>query len=188
MWEVFFIFVLAPIGIVLLICWFSYLKTRDKTRMAEKAIEAGCSAEAIEQLRYLSGRKSVKGEVKKAADGSYYAPDGWSAKASLLRRLVWGALCAVIGIGIIVADLTLARYPRAMIVILGALPLAIGVGLLASYYAGRKLYAREIAAEDTAQGETPEKPGTTASPESAGGHATPANACPDAAQAETRPE
>ncbi len=123
---------LIPLGIVFIICYFTYSAMRNKTRLAEKAIDSGCSSDDMEQIRQLTR----KGRPSK------------SIKASLLRRVVWGTLLAISGAGVIISDLTLARHPKAMIVIIGAVVFALGAGLLASYFSGKTLYADRIAMEE----------------------------------------
>lgn len=124
--------IVLPLGIVFIICYFTYSATRSKTRLAEKAIESGCSGNDMEQIRQLTRQSRPSRSIK----------------ASLLRRIVWGTLFAVTGAAVIISDLSLARHPKAMIVIIGAFVLALGVGLLASYFSGKMLYAKRIEMEE----------------------------------------
>ncbi len=127
--------VLVPLITLLIVFGAMCFKTWKEARVAEKAIEAGTDPDAIEELSHIMRKRGRRRS---------------SAKKSLLRRIVWGTLFAVCGLSIIIADLAMATYPKAMIVILGAFALALGLGLIISYIAGRKLLAHEIELEERA--------------------------------------
>ncbi len=121
------IIMMAPVLLVLVVMLFQYLNRRDKYRLAEKAIVAGAKTEAIESL--LPKRRK-------------------SAKKSLMRRIVWGGLLTVAGLAIIIFEATVDYSSDADDFIIGAVILAIGVGLVLSFVFGRKILAHDIELEN----------------------------------------
>ncbi len=121
------VIMMVPVLIVLVVMLFQYLSRREKYRLTEKAIESGVKPETIECL--LPKRRK-------------------SAKKSLMRRIVWGGLLTVAGVAIIIFEATLDYSSDTDELIIGAVILAIGIGLVLSFVFGRKILAHDIELED----------------------------------------
>ncbi len=121
------VILMIPVLIVLVVVLFQYLSRRAKYRLAEKAVEAGV---AVDVTTLLNSRKHK------------------SAKKSLMRRIVWGGLLTIAGLGIIIFEATLDSASDADDFIIGTVILALGVGLVLSFVFGRKILAHDIELEN----------------------------------------
>lgn len=134
--------VLIPLGVCVvmpvLIVWLTVRARQNETnRKAEvmiKAIESGAEI-----------------------DPNYFKPaKSKTVKEKLLARFSGACITGLIGVamlvgGILASNATsweLSESPTPLIVATGALLLAIGVALLVSYFLGKKMMAKEIAAEE----------------------------------------
>lgn len=134
--------VLIPLGVCVvmpvLIVWLTVRARQNETnRKAEvmiKAIESGAEI-----------------------DPNYFKPaKSKTVKEKLLARFSGACITGLIGVamlvgGILASNATsweLSESPTPLIVANGALLLAIGVALLVSYFLGKKMMAKEIAAEE----------------------------------------
>lgn len=76
-----------------------------------------------------------------------------SLKERLLGKLMWGILCSVAGVGVVIAAVveycTEKGYPfDADSLVLSGILLAMGIGFLVYYFVGRRTLAKEIEAEE----------------------------------------
>ncbi len=73
--------------------------------------------------------------------------DNRSVKERLLGKLQGGAICGLIGAGIVVASFFVGEIAQ-WLIMGGVLLLCVGLGLLFSFFYGRKFLATEIAEEE----------------------------------------
>ncbi len=126
--------VVMPVLIVLLTVRARQNETNRKAEVMIKAIEAGADI-----------------------DPNYFKPaKSKTVKEKLLARFSGACITGLIGVamlvgGILASNATsweLSESPTALMVATGAVLLAIGVALLVSYFLGKKMMAKEIAAEE----------------------------------------
>lgn len=134
---------LVPLGICVvmpvLIIWLNSRvrlnETNKRTEILLKALESG---------------KEIDPELFKSAKQPL------TLKEKLLRRLTWACIISLSGVtmlvmGIITSNASswqLSESPAPLAVYAGGLLLAIGLSLLAVYFVGKKMLAKEIAAQE----------------------------------------
>ena len=123
----------------LLAIWFSTRKKINETNKRQEilmaVLEKNPDMNVEEWLDKLSPKKKL-------------------LKEKLLNKLLWGIICLIAGIGIIVASIygaaTFAGGKDEAIAssIFGGGILAVGIALVASFFVGKKFLAKEIEAEE----------------------------------------
>ena len=126
------IFVVLPVMIVWLVCRLKQNKTNRMTEVMLKAIESGTKVDA-DLFKNSIARKSVK--------------------QGQLNRLTAASVTTVLGIVLLVGGIVLLHFygedgSIELIVVVGGILLAIGIGLFIAYFVGKKMLAKEIEAEE----------------------------------------
>ena len=110
-------------------------ETNKRTQIALAAIEKNPELDLEDLLRKISPKQKL-------------------LKEKLLRKLLWGCLTSMMGLGLIGFDVFLGIKNMGgdddplTSVCFGLMLLAIGIAFLISYFVGRKLLAREMEAEE----------------------------------------
>ena len=132
-----------PLGIcvvlpVLIVWLLSRVRLNDTNKRAEvmlKALEAG---KEIDPEMFKSSKRPL------------------TLKEKLLRRLTWSSIISLLGAAMLVLGIIttnafgrhLSESPALLVVFAGGILLAIGLSLLAVYFVGKKMLAKEIAAQE----------------------------------------
>ena len=127
--------VVMPVLIIWLNSRVRLNETNKRTEILLKALESG---------------KEIDPELFKSAKQPL------TLKEKLLRRLTWACIISLSGVtmlvmGIITSNASswqLSESPAPLAVYAGGLLLAIGLSLLAVYFVGKKMLAKEIAAQE----------------------------------------
>lgn len=126
-----------PISIVLIVFIYRNRALAQKTEVIKLAIEKGAQIDPDVLMDALSGRNSKSRTVK----------------SRLLNRLTWGILLLLTGIvsGIVLLCQGSDAMPDSKYVVVSIVSLSVGVALLVSYFVGRKMLGKEVAAEEDKQ-------------------------------------
>lgn len=126
-----------PISIVLIVFIYRNRALAQKTEVIKLAIEKGAKIDQDTLMDALSGRNSKSKTVM----------------SRLLNRLTWGILLLLTGIvsGIVLLCQGLDAMPDSKYVVVSIVSLSVGVALLVSYFVGRKMLGKEVAAEEDKQ-------------------------------------
>lgn len=134
---------LIPLGVcVVLPVLIIWLNSRVRLNETNKRAEV--------MLKALEAGKEIDPELLKGAKRPL------TLKEKLLRRLTWACIISLSGVtmlvmGIITSNASswqLSESPAPLAVYAGGLLLAIGLSLLAVYFVGKKMLAKEIAAQE----------------------------------------
>jgi len=124
-----------PIMVVWLAIRKSMNETNQRTQIVLAAIEKNPDMDIEELMKKISPQKKL-------------------LKETLLEKLMWGWICAMLGPGLIGLGIYLkiegmVRPKDPLIAIcFGVVLLAVGIAFLVNYYLGRKMLAKEIEAEE----------------------------------------
>lgn len=123
-----------PISIVLIVFIYRNRALAQKTEVIKLAIEKGAKIDPDTLMDALSGRNSKSKTVM----------------SRLLNRLTWGILLLLTGIvsGIVLLCQGSDAMPDSKYVVVSVVSLSVGVALLVSYFVGRKMLGKEVAAEE----------------------------------------
>lgn len=126
-----------PISIVLIVFIYRNRALAQKTEVIKLAIEKGAKIDPDTLMDALSGRNSKSRTVM----------------SRLLNRLTWGILLLLTGIvsGIVLLCQGPDAMPDSKYVVVSIVSLSVGVALLVSYFVGRKMLGKEVAAEEDKQ-------------------------------------
>ena len=126
-----------PISIVLIVFIYRNRALAQKTEVIKLAIEKGAKIDPDTLMDALSGRNSKSKTVM----------------SRLLNRLTWGILLLLTGIvsGIVLLCQGPDAMPDSKYVVVSIVSLSVGVALLVSYFVGRKMLGKEVAAEEDTQ-------------------------------------
>lgn len=126
-----------PISIVLIVFIYRNRALAQKTEVIKLAIEKGAKIDPDTLMDALSGRNSKSKTVM----------------SRLLNRLTWGILLLLTGIvsGIVLLCQGPDAIPDSKYVVVSIVSLSVGVALLVSYFVGRKMLGKEVAAEEDKQ-------------------------------------
>jgi hypothetical protein len=126
-----------PISIVLIVFIYRNRALAQKTEVIKLAIEKGAKIDPDTLMDALSGRNSKSKTVM----------------SRLLNRLTWGILLLLTGIvsGIVLLCQGPDAMPDSKYVVVSIVSLSVGVALLVSYFVGRKMLGKEVAAEEDKQ-------------------------------------
>lgn len=126
-----------PISIVLIVFIYRNRALAQKTEVIKLAIEKGAKIDPDTLMDALSGRNSKSKPVM----------------SRLLNRLTWGILLLLTGIvsGIVLLCQGPDAMPDSKYVVVSIVSLSVGVALLVSYFVGRKMLGKEVAAEEDKQ-------------------------------------
>lgn len=126
-----------PISIVLIVFIYRNRALAQKTEVIKLAIEKGAKIDPDTLMDALSGRSSKSKTVM----------------SRLLNRLTWGILLLLTGIvsGIVLLCQGPDAMPDSKYVVVSIVSLSVGVALLVSYFVGRKMLGKEVAAEEDKQ-------------------------------------
>lgn len=126
-----------PISIVLIVFIYRNRALAQKTEVIKLAIEKGAKIDPDTLMDALSGRNSKSKTVM----------------SRLLNRLTWGILLLLTGIvsGIVLLCQGPDAMPDSKYVVVSIASLSVGVALLVSYFVGRKMLGKEVAAEEDKQ-------------------------------------
>lgn len=126
-----------PISIVLIVFIYRNRALAQKTEVIKLAIEKGAKIDPDTLMAALSGRNSKSRTVM----------------SRLLNRLTWGILLLLTGIvsGIVLLCQGPDAMPDSKYVVVSIVSLSVGVALLVSYFVGRKMLGKEVAAEEDKQ-------------------------------------
>lgn len=126
-----------PISIVLIVFIYRNRALAQKTEVIKLAIEKGAKIDPDTLMDALSGRNSKSKTVM----------------SRLLNRLTWGILLLLTGIvsGIVLLCQGPDAMPDSKYVVVSVVSLSVGVALLVSYFVGRKMLGKEVAAEEDKQ-------------------------------------
>lgn len=126
-----------PISIVLIVFIYRNRALAQKTEVIKLAIEKGAKIDPDTLMDALSGRNSKSKTVM----------------SRLLNRLTWGILLLLTGIvsGIVLLCQGPDAMPDSKYVVVSIVSLSVGVALLVSYFVGRKMLRKEVAAEEDKQ-------------------------------------
>ena len=135
-----FICVILPVAIVAIVMYTRQLEVKRKTEVMLRAIEAGVPVDT----NLLSTSKKSKGPK--------------SIKEELLEKLTSGCILTLMGAGFLALGIFRAIDPMFGSHTLlnkwwlpaGGVLLAVGISMLVSYFAGKKMLAKEIEAEEKA--------------------------------------
>ena len=135
--------ILVPIacGCVLpiMIVWLSIRESMNKTNQRTKSVLAAIEKNPDMNIEELIEKISPKKKL---------------LKETLLEKLMWGWICAILGPGLIGLGIYLKiegmGRPKDPLVAIcfGVVLLAVGIAFLVNYYLGRKMLAKEIEAEE----------------------------------------
>lgn len=134
-----FVCVILPVAIVFIIGRTKQNEINRKSEIMIKAIENG---------------QQVDPELFKAAEPAPKAPK--TLKQELVEKLTGGCVVSLMGLAFMTLFLIDLFMPEAHILfgswlpVAGGVMLAVGIGLLISYFAGKKILANEIKAEEEA--------------------------------------
>ena len=134
---------LIPLGcgcvLPILVIWLTIRKemneTNTRTKIVLAAIEKTPDMNIEELIEKISPKKKL-------------------LKETLLEKLMWGWICAILGPGLIGLGIYLKiegmGRPKDPLVAIcfGVVLLAVGIAFLVNYYLGRKMLAKEIEAEE----------------------------------------
>ncbi len=131
-----FICVVLPVTIVWLVARTKQNETNRKAEIMLKAIESGAS---IDMEQFNTGKKSPR-----------------TIKQDLLEKLNGACITTFMGVAFLAwavvgyfhPEYTDGRFFNHLAPIAGGVLLAVGIGLFISYFAGKKLLAKEIEAEE----------------------------------------
>ena len=131
-----FICVVLPITIVWLVARTKQNETNRKAEIMLKAIESGAS---IDMEQFNTGKKSPR-----------------TIKQDLLEKLNGACITTFMGVAFLAwavvgyfhPEYTDGRFFNHLAPVAGGVLLAVGIGLFISYFAGKKLLAKEIEAEE----------------------------------------
>lgn len=126
-----------PISIVLIVFIYRNRALAQKTEVIKLAIEKGAKIDPDTLMDALSGRNSKSKTVM----------------SRLLNRLTWGILLLLTGIvsGIVLLCQGPDAMPDSKYVVVSIVSLSVGIALLVSYFVGRKMLGKEVAAEEDKQ-------------------------------------
>lgn len=126
-----------PISIVLIVFIYRNRALAQKTEVIKLAIEKGAKIDPDTLMDALSGRNSKSKTVM----------------SRLLNRLTWGILLLLTGLvsGIVLLCQGPDAMPDSKYVVVSIVSLSVGVALLVSYFVGRKMLGKEVAAEEDKQ-------------------------------------
>lgn len=126
-----------PISIVLIVFIYRNRALAQKTEVIKLAIEKGAKIDPDTLMDALSGRNAKSKTVM----------------SRLLNRLTWGILLLLTGIvsGIVLLCQGPDAMPDSKYVVVSIVSLSVGVALLVSYFVGRKMLGKEVAAEEDKQ-------------------------------------
>lgn len=126
-----------PISIVLIVFIYRNRALAQKTEVIKLAIEKGAKIDPDTLMDALSGRNSKSRTVM----------------SRLLNRLTWGILLLLTGIvsGIVLLCQGPDAMPDSKYVVVSIVSSSVGVALLVSYFVGRKMLGKEVAAEEDKQ-------------------------------------
>ena len=126
-----------PVSIVLIVFIYRNRALAQKTEVIKLAIEKGAKIDPDTLMDALSGRNSKSKTVM----------------SRLLNRLTWGILLLLTGIvsGIVLLCQGPDAMPDSKYVVVSIVSLSVGVALLVSYFVGRKMLGKEVAAEEDKQ-------------------------------------
>lgn len=126
-----------PISIVLIVFIYRNRALAQKTEVIKLAIEKGAKIDPDTLMDALSGRNSKSKTVM----------------SRLLNRLTWSILLLLTGIvsGIVLLCQGPDAMPDSKYVVVSIVSLSVGVALLVSYFVGRKMLGKEVAAEEDKQ-------------------------------------
>ena len=119
----------------LLTIWFSSRKKINETNKRQEilmaVLEKNPDMDVEEWLDKLSPKKKL-------------------LKEKLLSKLLWGIICLIAGISILVVGICVAESYAGNILgsVFGGGILAVGIALVASFFVGKKFLAKEIEAEE----------------------------------------
>ena len=118
-----------PVAIVWIVCHYKAHKTDKNAEVLLKAIEKGLE---------------IKPEMFANADG-----ESGPLKLRLLRKLQYGILFLLVGVGFLVSTPFMYKYIAPILpVTAGVILLAIGVAFTVVFFIGKKLLSAEIKAEE----------------------------------------
>lgn len=123
-----FICCVLPLGVVVTVFLSGMYGDKKRTEVLSKAIEAGGNVD-IDKLVEAMGRRRR------------------SPLETLNRRLLWGFICVLTGVCLIVVSLVLGmqkEYDYQTFIIFGSIIAAIGVALLLVYFMTRKQVMEEM--------------------------------------------
>lgn len=132
-----FVCVVLPVTIVWLVTRAKQNETNKKAEIMIKAIEAGAP---VDMEQFNSARKSPR-----------------TIKQDLLEKLNGACITGLMGIGFLVFGIVRTYNPDfgglgshfgRFLLPAGGIMLAVGIGLLVSYFVGKKMLAKEIEAEE----------------------------------------
>ena len=131
-----FICVVLPVAIVWLVARTKQNETNRKAEIMLKAIESGAS---IDMEQFNTGKKSPR-----------------TIKQDLLEKLNGACITTFMGVAFLAwgvvgyfhPEYTDGRFFNHLSPVAGGVLLAVGIGLFISYFAGKKLLAKEIEAEE----------------------------------------
>ena len=131
-----FICVVLPVTIVWLVARTKQNETNRKAEIMLKAIESGAS---IDMEQFNTGKKSPR-----------------TIKQDLLEKLNGACITTFMGVAFLAwavvgyfhPEYTDGRFFNHLAPVAGGVLLAVGIGLFISYFAGKKLLAKEIEAEE----------------------------------------
>lgn len=140
----FFVCVFVPVMVVWLVSRTKQHETDLKAEVMLKALEAGVP---VNMNQFESPKKAPK-----------------PLKQALLEKLTTACILTLMGpsflaLGIIRQfnpDFAAGMFFSEWLIPAGAVMLAVGIGMLVSYFAGKKMLARELEAEEKAQGQSGE--------------------------------
>ncbi len=126
---VFLICVVLPISIVWICVRASNRRFEQKMELLKQAISSGAPVD-LDKLNLLVAKEPKK-------------------KRPLTGRLTWGLCLTLMGIGVIIFWLLLEEDPSGGVILtLGIIPLAIGIGLIVATFLSKRLFPNEIEKDD----------------------------------------
>ena len=133
------IFIICAVALPVLIVWLNNRKrineTNQRTQIVLAAIEKNAETDVEDLLKKMAPQKKL-------------------LKEKLLSKLLWGGIISLVGLSCIAVGLYLdikgigSAKDRATQYWLGGSIFAIGIAFLVTYAVGKKMLAKEIAAEE----------------------------------------
>lgn len=133
------IFIICAVALPVLIVWLNNRKrineTNQRTQIVLAAIEKNAETDVEDLLKKMAPQKKL-------------------LKEKLLSKLLWGGIISLVGLSCIAVGLYLdikgigSGKDHAMQYWLGGSILAVGIAFLVTYAVGKKMLAKEIAAEE----------------------------------------
>jgi len=131
-----FVCVVLPVSIVFIVFYYSSKVSKEKINLLSKAIESGVEMDPEQLMAALETKKKSPKTIKK----------------SLVEKLTGGIMLLILGIAAF-ASICFDVFDLDIAMAVGSVCAATGIGLVISYFVGKKLLAREIEAESKKQTE-----------------------------------